>query len=260
MITSAHNPKIQWLHRLQDQSKIRREEGAFVIEGVRLAEEALQAGWEPRLVLYTDQLNDRGQAVVEQYAQRGAPLELASEEVMKSASDTRTPQGVLVVLAIKPLQLPPHPNFLLIADGVRDPGNLGTLLRTAAAAGAQAMLLPPGSTDAYAPKVVRAAMGAHFRLAVQELEWEAIRQLVKPAKRPLQVYLADAGSGLPYTQADLRTPLALIIGSEAEGAGGEATELADTRLHIPMPGHMESLNAAVAAAVLMFEVVRQRKA
>jgi TrmH family RNA methyltransferase len=257
MITSAHNPKIQWLRKLQSQSRFRRQEGTFVVEGVRLAEDALGADWPAQLVLHTEQLSQRGQAVVAGFAQRGVPVETATEAVFKSASDTETPQGLIVALELQPLPLPSMLDFVLIPDGVRDPGNLGTLLRTAAAAGVGAVLLPPGTADAYAPKVVRAAMGAHFRLAVHTLGWSAIDQLVHNPEHPLQGYLADAAQGVPYTQADLRRPLALVVGGEAAGAG-EGVTLTDERLHIPMPGGMESLNAAVAAAILVFEVVRQR--
>jgi TrmH family RNA methyltransferase len=258
MITSAHNPKIQWLRKLQSQTKARREEGAFVVEGVRLAEEALQAGWPALLVLHSEALSERGQAVVTSFAQRGVPVEQVTPAAFKAASDTETPQGLLVALSLHPLPLPDDPNFIIIPDGVRDPGNLGTLLRTAAAAGVQVVLLPPGTADAYAPKVLRAAMGAHFRLAVQALDWVEIRQVLLGRVHSLQVYLADAAQGLPYTQADLTQPLALIVGSEAAGASEQAIALTGERLHIPMPGGMESLNAAVAAAILMFEVVRQR--
>ena len=258
MITSAHNPKIQWLRKLQSQARARREQGAFVVEGVRLAEEALQAGWPAELVLHSAALSPRGQAVVDGFAGRGVPVESATEAALKAASDTETPQGLLVALKLQPLPLPPALDFILIPDGVRDPGNLGTLLRTAAAAGVQAVLLPPGAADAYAPKVLRAAMGAHFRLAVQALDWPAIQQVLHSSARPLHIYLADAGGGQPYTQADLRAPLALVVGGEAAGAGDQASALVDERLHIPMPGGVESLNAAVAAAILMFEVVRQR--
>jgi TrmH family RNA methyltransferase len=176
--------------------------------------------------------------------------------VLRAASDTQAPQGLLVVLPTRSRPIPPRPDFLLIADAVRDPGNLGTMLRTAAAAGVEGFLLPPGAVDPFSPKVVRAGMGAHFRLPVHALEWEEIDQLLQ--RTALQVFLAAAGRGLAYTQADFRQPLALIVGGEAEGAGDQSRSLSGAQVHIPMPGGMESLNAAVAAAVLLFEVVRQR--
>ena len=259
MITSLQNPRIQHVRRLQAQVRARREAAECVVEGVRLSEEALEAGWQARLVLHLDNLSPRGEAVVRGLAALGAQVEVVSQQVMDAISDTETPQGLLAVLALQPLPLPPAPDFVLIPDGVRDPGNLGTILRTAAAAGVQAVLLPPGCADAYAPKVVRSAMGAHFRLPICSMDWEGMRMYLNPpaAPRP-RLYLADAAAGLPYTQADLRAATALVVGGEAEGAGAQAAKLADERLHIPMPGGAESLNAAIAAAILMFEVVRQR--
>lgn len=258
MISSSHNPKIQLVRKLQAQSTARREGGAFVAEGVRLVEEALKIGWKADLLLYTPDLSARGLAVVEGFRAQGTSVEEVTPEVMKAASQTDSPQGLLAVLELHPLPLPSKPDFVLIPDGVRDPGNLGTILRTAAAAGVQAVLLPPGSTDAYAPKVVRSAMGAHFQLSVTAMGWEQIATYLRSPDWSLKIYLADAGGGTPYSQADFRLPLALIVGGEAEGAGEEAARMADSRVNIPMPGEVESLNAAVAGAILMFEVVRQR--
>ena len=256
MITSVQNPKIKEIRGLQARSKQRRAAGAFVVEGVRLAEEAMQAGWQPQLVLYTADLSERGQALVEGWRSQGIPVETVADHVMQAASDTQTPQGILLVLALQALPIPAALDFALILDRMRDPGNLGTLLRTAAAAGAGAVFLPPGTVDAFAPKVVRSAMGAHFHLPVHALTWEEIE--AQCTQHNLQVFLAAAGSGTAYTQADFRQPLALLIGGEAHGAGQRAHQLATTAIHIPMPGTAESLNAAVAAAILTFEVVRQR--
>ena len=254
MITSSQNPRIKWLHGLQSQARQRREQRAFVVEGVRLAEEALAGGWNARLVVYTEDLNERGKAVVAGFTARGAAVELVSEAVLRLASDTETPQGLLVALEWQVAPLPATLDFVFIPDKLRDPGNLGTILRTAAAAGVQAVLVPPETTDAFAPKVLRAGMGAHFRLPVQPLAWEEIAGLISG----LNIYLASAGEGLPYTQADFKSPLALIVGGEAEGASSQANRLSTGRVHIPMPGGSESLNAAIAAGVLLFEVLRQR--
>lgn len=260
MITSSQNPKVQYVRALQARSQDRRESGAFVVEGVRLAEEALQAGWQAKLVFFTDDLSMRGKGIVEGYEGRAVEVVQVSSQVMRAASDTQTPQGILVVLEQRPSQLPAEPHFLLISDGLRDPGNLGSILRTAAAAGVQAALLSPGGVDPFAPKVVRAAMGAHFRLSVVELGWQEIHAYVHPppGRHRINVYLADAAQGEAYSQADFRIPLAIMVGSEAGGSGEEADRLADRRLHIPMPGGSESLNVAAAGAILLFEVVRQR--
>jgi RNA methyltransferase, TrmH family len=256
MITSTANPKIKWVRQLQAHSRERREAGAFVVEGVRLVEEALAAGWEAQLVLYTGDLSERGRLVVEGFAAGDAPIELVSPEILHAASDTETPQGLLAVLSQRLLPLPASPDLLFIPDRVRDPGNLGTMLRTALAAGVGAVFCPPETADAFSPKVLRAGMGAHFHLPIHSLDWD----LIASHLASLRVYLAAMDEGLPCTQADFRPPIALIIVSEAEGAGPQATRLATDRVHIPMPGGSESLNAAVAAGILLFEVLRQRSA
>lgn len=256
MITSTHNPKIQNIRALQARSRARRAAQSFVVEGVRLAEEAVAAGWEAQLALYSADLEARGRAVVDTFAARGVEVEEVTPQVMRAASDTQTPQGILVVLPLRPLPLPEVLDFAFIPDGVRDPGNLGTMLRTAAAAGVGAVFLPPGTVDPFSPKVLRAGMGAHFRLPIHSYSWEEIGARLQAGA--LEVYLAAAGAGQAHTRSDFRQPLALIIGGEAEGAGSEAQHLAGARVHIPMPGGVESLNAAIAAGILMFEVVRQR--
>lgn len=258
MITSTHNPKIQWVRTLLQRSRHRREEQVFVVEGVRLVEEALQAGWDAQLLLHSPDLSERGLALVDGFTRRGCEVEQVSAQVMDSLSATDTPQGLLAVLPKRDLPLPAVLDFVLIADELRDPGNLGTILRTAAAAGVQAVCLSPGTADAFSPKVLRAGMGAHFRLPLFSLEWRAIESLVQQAR--LIVFLAEAGGGVAYTQANFRQPLALIIGGEAAGAGRAAQALARQPVFIPMPGQSESLNAAAAAAVLLFEIVRQRSA
>jgi len=255
MITSSQNPKIKLVRALIGHAKERREAGAFVVEGVRLIEEADAGDWRFRFALYDGSLNARGSSLVEHLLAREIEVEEVSERLMKSLSDTETPQGILAVLELNQLPLPASPDFVLIPDRIRDPGNLGTLLRTAAAAGVQAVFLPTETTDAFSPKVVRAGMGAHFSLPIQSMKWEKIRREIEG----LQVYLADM-DGTSCWETDLFEPLALIIGSEAEGASEEARELATQKISIPMSGDMESLNAGVAGSVLMFEVMRQRSA
>ena len=259
MLTSPHNPRLARIRALLEKRRQRDEEQAFVVEGVRLVEEALAAGWQPELVLHSSQLSERGQAVVEGFAGKGAEVIEVLPRLMDSLTGTETPQGLLAVFPQRRPALPKKLDFVLIADNLRDPGNLGTLLRTAAAAGAQAALLSPGTADAFAPKVLRAGMGAHFRLPVLHLSWEEIRAACKDRQPPLRIYLAEAAEGSVLWDLDLRQPLALMVGSEAEGSSREALTLADQAITIPMPGRSESLNAAVAASILLFEIVRQRR-
>jgi TrmH family RNA methyltransferase len=256
MITSSQNPKLKLARALQGRSKERRDEGAFLAEGVRLIEEAQAAEWPIRFVLYSDGLSERGQVLIAKLQDAGMEVDEVAGDLLQSASGTETSQGILAVLNLGTLPLPDSPNFVLIPDQIRDPGNLGTLIRTAAAAGAQAILLPPETADAFAPKVVRAGMGAHFWLPIHTIEWNEIEQICKPAN--LQMFLADM-FGQSCWEADLRNPLALIVGGEAEGASKQARQLASQTISIPISEKVESLNAGVAGAILMFEVVRQRK-
>ncbi len=255
MLTSTENPKIKQVRALQERSRNRRKAGAFVVEGVRLVDEALLSGWQTQFVLYTEQLDPRGQEIIAAYRQNNVEVQQTTPEVMKTASDTQTPQGILAVISNPPPEIPPKLNFVVILDNVRDPGNMGTLLRTGLAAGIDALFLPPGNVDPFAPKVVRAAMGAHFRLPILTLTWAEIRETVQP----FDVFLADAVGIQAYNQADFSQPSVIIIGGEADGAGPEARSLSDQSIHIPMPGGIESLNAAVAGAIVLFEVVRQRQ-
>ena len=256
MITSSQNPKIKIIRALAGRPKDRQKEGAFLAEGVRLVEEALYANWPFRFVLYAEGLSERGKILVEKLKVEGVEVEEVDLNLLSSISKTETTQGIVAVLALTELPIPDLPNFLLIPDQIRDPGNLGTLLRTAAAAGVQAVLLPPETTDPFAPKVIRAGMGAHFRLPIHAVSWDEIKQVCKMSN--VQIFLADM-NGQSYWETDFRNPLALIVGGEADGASKPARALTDTVVSIPMPGQIESLNAGVAGAVLIFEIVRQRK-
>ncbi|MBL8099621.1 MAG: RNA methyltransferase [Anaerolineales bacterium] len=253
MITSNQNSKIKLVRALLSRAKERREAGLFVIEGVRLFEEAVDSNWEFHFVLYDETLNERGKKKVENL--KNIEVEEVSASVMKSISETESPQGILAVLKFSQLPIPESPNFILIPDQIRDPGNLGTLLRSAIATGVQAVLIPPDTTDAFAPKVLRSGMGAHFKLPIHEMSWEEINQVVK--SESLQVLFADM-DGQSCWETDLKKPTALIIGSEADGASESARKLANGKISIPMSGDIESLNAGVAGSVLMFEVLRQR--
>jgi len=239
---------------LMGRPKERREANAFVVEGVRLVEEAVSAGWNFQFALYSDGLSERGQTLLNKLLAINVDVDEVAGDLLQKLSDTETPQGILAVLELTEPISPTKLDFVLILDQIRDPGNVGTLLRTAAATGVQAVLLPPETTDAFAPKVLRAGMGAHFRIPIQSLTWEEIKTKTKD----MEIYIADM-DGISCWEADLCKPLALVIGGEAEGASDEAIRLANGKICIPMAGNIESLNAGVAGSVLMFEVVRQRK-
>lgn len=154
--------------------------------------------------------------------------------------------------------MPKSPTLALICDEIRDPGNLGSLLRSAAAAGVQAVALTRGCADAWGLKALRSGMGAQFRVPItSDMEWSQIRAYCDATKMNIKV--AEGSSKLSYTQIDWRAPSALVIGSEAQGPSVEAFKAAHHKISIPMSDHVESLNAAMAGAVILFEAKRQRE-
>lgn len=259
MITSIRNPKIQLIRDLQRHGRERKSQNAFLLEGVRLVEEAWQTGWPLRAVLYSPEITERGAKLLAEVRDQSVEVEEVSPEVMRAVCETETPQGILAVAKIPEPSPLRDASFLPVLDGIRDPGNAGTLLRAAAAAGAMDVILTPGTVDPFSPKVVRSAMGAHFRLNFHDLTWDQIESELRKLEPAVQILLADVRKGVPYWQADLKKPTALVISNEAEGASREARFLADDCIHIPMPGKFESLNAASAGSILFFEVVRQRQ-
>ncbi len=254
MITSTANPRVKWIRSLQAKRRTREAESLFIVEGLRSAREVVAAGRPVSLVLHTEDLDARGRGIVNNLCRLGAQAEVVSAQVMAACSTTESPPGILVVLPVPALPLPEPLRLALVADGIADPGNLGTLLRTAAAAGVEGVFLSQGTVDAYNPKVVRGAMGAHLRLPILALDPTALAERLTG----LQVWVAEAGQGPSYDQVDWRPPSALVIGGEAHGPQAGTRALSGRSVHIPMPGGSESLNAAVAAAVILFEIVRQR--
>lgn len=254
MITSISNDRIKWIRGLQSRRRNREADRVFVAEGVRWAEEFVAAQLSPELVLYTQDLDQRERTALGRLTALGAEALEVSPEVMATCSDTEAPQRILVVGHQPAWELSVEFDWLLVADRISDPGNLGTILRTALAAGVGALLLVKGTVDPYNPKVVRAAMGAHLRLPMEFVEPQDLSTRLAGFK----TYVAQARSGPAYTEVDWRGPVALIIGSEAHGPADQLNDLADGSTHIPIEADADSLNAAVAAAVILFEIRRQR--
>jgi TrmH family RNA methyltransferase len=255
MITSSQNERIKYTRSLR-RRRTRQQEGRFVTEGTRLVGEAVRAGIKPAFALYTNDwaATTAGQILLPALSRSDEGSWLVSDAVLAACSDTSSPQGVLLVVPF--VQLEPQPGLLLILDQVRDPGNLGTILRSATAANVGQVLLTPGTVDVYSPKVVRAAMGAHFHLPVFSLPWPAIVERLDRR----EVWLADAAGEVTYDRVNWVKHSALIVGGEASGAGEQAAAHATGRVSIPMAGKVESLNAAMAATVILFEAARQRQA
>ncbi len=248
MITSLQNDRVKLAFGLIAGSKSRRKLGKIALEGVRLIRDAVEAGYLPEFVLYDPAVID--------ITTLEFPAELALEaapEIIQHICATEQPQGIVGVFPMPTPSLPRAPRRVLILDALRDPGNLGTILRTAAAAGVEVVLLAPGCVDPYNDKALRSGMGAHFRVPVLAQKWDEISATCMG----LAVYLADMNGDLPYDEVNWSSGWALIVGGEAHGAGEAATELATQRLSIPMAADTESLNAASATAIILFEAARQ---
>ncbi len=258
MITSSQNTRLKNIRLLLNKRHERSRQQRYVVEGVRLLEEAVSAGISPELVLYSNQLSERGCKVIDELQSKGSEVENVTPELMHSLSATENTQGILAVLPIPQFELPAKLDFMILADQIRDPGNLGTLLRTSLAAKVQAVLYTTGTVDIFSPKVVRSAMGAHFRLPLVPLDWETLHPWINNQGPDANFWVSDVHAGLPFWQADLTTPLVLAIGGEAEGITPTAMTLPHQKIHIPMAEQSESLNASIAAGILIFEVVRQR--
>lgn len=256
MLTSIHNPRVRAVRALLERRRNRDAAQRFVVEGVRLVEAALDTGARPDVTFYTADLAEtaRGAVLLAALQSAGETVEV-SEAVLRVMSDTQTPQGIVAVLPFLDWPALPAATLALIVDGVRDPGNLGSLLRSAAAVGVDRVLLAPGTVDLYSPKVVRAGMGAHFHLPTFALGWEAIAE----GAAGLAVRAAAADARLTYDAVDWTRPSALIVGGEAEGVSDAGRRLARESVAIPMRPGVESLNAAMAGTVILFEAARQRR-
>lgn len=258
MLTSVQSPQVKLVRALKT-TKGRQERGRFLIEGLRLVGEALTAGAHiETLYLCAELLPKR---YVPNWVTEGPPgvvVREVSERVMRAMADTESPQGVVAVLPIPDCVRPQtRMSLVLVAHEVRDPGNLGTMIRTADAAGADAVIVSGDSVDIWNPKVLRATMGSVFHLPVwAEADLASGAQWLR--QQGITVIAAATRQGISCLEANLRRPVAIVMGGEAEGLSDEDIQLADELVRIPMPGRAESLNVATAAAVLLFEAVRQR--
>lgn len=256
-LTGLQNPLVKAAAELK-QKKYRQQRGEFLAEGLRTAEEAV-AFKAARQIFYTATEDERTLKLLEQVASMQLKLTCVSEAVMKKIADTETPQGIIAVCRMQeqPLeQLLASGKLLLVLDRVGDPGNIGTMLRTADAAGVGGIILLKGTADIYAPKTVRSSMGSLFHVPV--LSGVAEQEFIDNAKKAGYQLLVTALAGADNLyQADLKGRLAFVMGNEAGGVSASLLQQADKRVFIPMRGRAESLNVAMAAGIVMFEAMRR---
>jgi RNA methyltransferase, TrmH family len=257
-IESARNPRIQHLQKLIRQRKERLAEGLFVAEGLRAVSQFLDNGIEP-VTLYRPEGQE--QALAKRIERAGAEdIELGAGALAR-VGDTANSSGVLLVAKRPrpPRQLPSGTSFVLIAHQISDPGNLGAIVRTAVAAGVEAVIVTSGSTDPWGPKVVRSSVGSLCAVPIVEMPFDAA--IEECSRADMEVIAAGlSGDASGYDDLDLTNAVALAVGNEAHGLDPEALALVDHIVQIPMAQGVESLNVAASVAVLCFEVARQRRA
>lgn len=256
-VTSRDNPLIKHLRALSESARARRESGQTLLDGVHLVEAALAAGLMPARLVVSESGLRRAEIVALLDACGDVPAVSLPDGLFAHVSPVDSPSGLLAVLDVPPDADGPLSDTVVALDGVQDPGNLGTILRTAAAAGVRDVLLGAGCAQAWAPRVLRAGMGGHFRLRLRErvglpevlrgFDGAILATVLRPDARSLYAL-------------DLRGPTVWLFGAEGAGLSPGVAALATQGVRIPMPGETESLNVGAAAAVCLFEQLRQRSA
>lgn len=265
IIASSQNAKIKLAASLK-QKKSRDASGLFLAEGLRLCEEAVRSGYPLEFCLYSKDEGNNGRLkdLLRLLAEMGCPVYEAAKQVYAKASDTKEPQGILLVLrkclvALEDLPAGGRAPFYAVLDGLQDPGNMGTVVRSADAAGCTGVILMKNTVDLFSPKAVRATMGSLFHLPVVE-NVGAEELLPFLQRRGVKVFATalDAGAK-PYFDVCLSQGAAVVFGNEGNGVREMLLKESDERIFIPMAGRAESLNVATAAAVVLFEGLRQRR-
>ncbi len=255
-ISSRDNPFFKELLKLAGSARQRRKAGQTLLDGIHLVQAHLASGSKPQHLLVTQAaLQDHEvAALLKEFS--GVPLTQLDDNLFADLTELKTPSGILALVDL------PHPivsaaqgHFCLLLEDIQDPGNLGSMLRSAAAAGCDAVFLSKGCADAWSPKVLRAGMGGHFVLSIHE----STDLLAVAAAFQGKLFAAALDAKTSLYDCDLRGKLAFAVGNEGAGLSEGLLAAVDQRVIIPMPGKVESLNAAAAAAVCLFEAVRQRQ-
>ena len=257
MITSNSNAQVKRLLQLQKKSKARDEEKVFLVEGLRMFSE-VPAERVQKVYISESLYNKKKQELhLEKFS-----VEILSDSVFQYVSDTKTPQGILCIVEQKKYDIEEllnieNPHFMVL-DNLQDPGNLGTIVRTAEGAGVDAIFLSKGSVDIYNPKTIRSTMGSIYGMPVVYVG-NLLELLNAFKQRGIKSYAAHLDGKNSYDKENYQSGTAILIGNEGNGLRDEIADSADVWVQIPMQGKVESLNAAIAASILMFEVYRQRR-
>ncbi|NLI89076.1 MAG: RNA methyltransferase [Epulopiscium sp.] len=257
MITSNKNPLIKELQALQKKKKQRNKEKLFIVEGLRAVKE-IPDSWRVDKYIISQSFTIDPETTIKD---REAELVYVSDNIYAAISDTKTPQGIMAVVSQASFNMDKiisvEKGFFIVADGIQDPGNLGTLVRTAHAAGVDGIFLSKGCVDLYNPKTIRSTMGSIFHIPIFiDISIDKIIQSLK--NNQINIYATALEESKLVHDYDYRQKTAIIIGNEANGISKDTKNLVSNFIKIPMPGGAESLNASIAAGICMYEVVRQR--
>ncbi len=249
-IASKDNALFKMLSRIESSARERREQGRTVLDGIHLLEACISAGFKPEFVVVRESSLDA--PAITPFLQDGNVVSM-SDTLFDRISPVKNPTGILALISIPFHELPEQSEFCIFLEEIQDPGNLGAILRSAAAAGAMDAFLSKGCADPWSPKVLRAGMGAHFSIRIHPDS--DLANLVRNFHGNAIALSLDADISL--FDLDLRGSTGFVIGNEGAGISKEILDLAEVRARIPMPGRIESLNAAQAASICFFERVRQ---
>lgn len=254
-ITSLQNPRIKHIVRLRDDKRQRQSDGLMLVEGFDEIQLALSAGYRPQTLLSAPDLTSRQLEVV------NAEAITVTQAVFEKISYRQNPDGWLAIfplphISLDDLKLSETP-LLIVAESIEKPGNLGAILRTADAAGVDALFVCDPRVDAYSPNVVRASRGTLFTVPVIEIN--STQAVIYLQRNGIRVLAAAPSAEEEYTRQDLRGPLAVVVGTEAEGLSDFWLSQADMRVKIPMMGKVNSLNVSVSTALIVYETIRQRR-
>ncbi len=256
MLTSLQNPLVKQIRKLH-QAKERQQQNQFLLEGTHLVEAACQANLPLLTVCYTEAWQERYPQLWQQVNEAAQRTEIVSPEVLQSIATTVAPDGVIATVARTAVPPPQMGTLGLVLETIQDPGNLGTMIRTVAAVGADGLLLSRDSVDPAHPKVLRASAGQWFQVPIA-VSSDLIAEVGHYQQAGMQVLATLPTAKLTYWDVDLRRPTLIVLGNEGAGLSPELAALADSAVTIPLQSGVESLNVAIAAALILYEAKRQR--
>ena len=261
MITSPQNSFIKELKALK-LKKNRQEQGLFFIEGIKFVDEALKENADIVKIVISENLNQvkGGNEILSRISTMGLEIYTLPQKLFKGISDTESPQGILAVIKAKQYLLTElicNSNFIILLDCIQDPGNLGTIIRTADAAGVTGIIISEGCVDLYNPKVLRSTMGSVFRVPIFHSN-DLVDTINVLKKSGVKIYTTHLSSSTNYCELEEVENIGVVVGNEANGVSEAVVLQTDLLIKIPMPGKAESLNAAVAAGIIMFEIVKKK--